>query len=176
MQAGPNAALGSSSPSTILPKSVVHRRPCNPINLSVLPKLLCTQSTLAPERLEGSLMTVNFRLYRGLEIYPLVFPRQPTLSGHGHNYEDGFDAAVRIKEPEAEDGQSRSCVFRLPAQSGYQSAGDARRACTAYAEQVIDTCPTSRAFFGAQTNHRVRRRSDPAGCNDPSAPAFQTGR
>ncbi|WP_248324093.1 MULTISPECIES: hypothetical protein [unclassified Caballeronia] len=101
-------------------------------------------------------MTVSFRLYRGLEIYPLVFPRQSTLSGHGHNYEDGFDAAVRIKEPETEDGQARSSVLRLPAQNGYQSAGDARRACTAYAEEVIDTCSMSRAFFGEQTNHRVR--------------------
>jgi hypothetical protein len=100
-------------------------------------------------------MTVNFRLYRGLEIYSLVFPRHPTLSGRGHNYEDGFDAAVRIKEPEVQEGPSRSCVLKLP-QSAYQSAGDARRACMAYAERVIDTCPTSRAFFDKQINHLVR--------------------
>lgn len=117
-------------------------------------------------------MAVNFRLYRGLEIYPLVFPRQPTLCGHGHNYEDGFDAAVRIKEPEAENGLSRSCVFRLPAQSGYQSAGDARRACTAYAEEVIDTCPRSRAFFGKQTNHRVREAATQQNATAQARPPF----
>ena len=97
-------------------------------------------------------MTANFRSYRGLEINLLVFPRCPTLSGHGHNYEDGFDAAVRIREPQGKDGRSRSCVFRLPVQSAYESAGDARRACTAYAETLIDTSPESRAFFGMPTD------------------------
>ena len=109
----------------------------------------------------GSCMTVNFRLYRGLEINLLVFPRCPTLSGHGHNYEDGFDAAVRIREPEAEDGRSRSRVFRLPVQSAYESAGDARRACTAYAERLISTSPESRAFFGLRMDDLVREPPTP---------------
>ncbi|WP_246641507.1 hypothetical protein [Paraburkholderia edwinii] len=92
-------------------------------------------------------MTVKFRLYRGLEIYPLVFPRRPTLSGRGHDYEEGFDAAVRIQEPTVESVPTRSRVFRLVTQSAYRNAGDARRACTAYAEEMIDNCPSDEAIF-----------------------------
>jgi len=92
-------------------------------------------------------MSVKSRLYRGLEIYPLVFSRRPTVAGRGHDYEEGFDAAVRIQEPAVESLPSRSRVFRLVTQSAYRSAGDARRACTAYAEQVIDNCPPGQAFF-----------------------------
>jgi hypothetical protein len=101
-------------------------------------------------------MTVKFRLYRGLEIYPLVFPRRPTLSGRAHDYDEGFDAAVRIQEPTAESGPSRSRVFRLVTQSAYQSTGDARRACTAYAEQVIDNCPLHQTFFEWDADESVR--------------------
>ncbi|ADG16408.1 hypothetical protein HDG35_005332 [Paraburkholderia sp. JPY681] len=119
-------------------------------------------------------MTVNFRLYRGLEINLLVFPRCPTLNGHGHNYEDGFDAAVRIREPEGQDGRSRSCVFRLPAESAYESAGDARRACTAYAERLIDTSPKSRAFFGLQADDPAREPATPQNATTESrAPSKQ---
>jgi hypothetical protein len=100
-------------------------------------------------------MTVKFRLYRGLEIYPLVFPRRPTLSGRAHDYEEGFDAAVRIQEPTVESVPTRSRVFRLVTQSAYRSAGDARRACTAYAEQVIDNCPPDEAFFEWDTGESV---------------------
>lgn len=84
-------------------------------------------------------MAVKSLLYRGLEIYPLVFPRRPTVFGRAHNYDDGFDAAVRIHEPNSENTKSRSRVFRLSPEDAYASAGDARRAGTAYAEQVIDT-------------------------------------
>ncbi|MDR5772058.1 hypothetical protein P9250_27930 [Caballeronia sp. LP006] len=92
-------------------------------------------------------MTVEFRLYRGLEIYPLVFSHRPADSGHGHNYDEGFDAAVRIQEPQVETGVARSRVFRLSMDEPFQSAGDARRASTAYAEQMIDQCPQDRTFF-----------------------------
>jgi len=86
-------------------------------------------------------MTTGFRLYRGLEVYPLVYPHRATAPGFGHNYDEGFDAAVRIQEPETPDGNSRSRVFRLPVVRPFQNAGDARRASTAYAERLIDTCP-----------------------------------
>lgn len=85
-------------------------------------------------------MATSFRLYRGLEIYPLVYPRHATQPGFGHNYDEGFSAAVRIQEPESANGSSRSRVFRLPVAQAFRNAGDARRASTAYAEHLIDTC------------------------------------
>jgi hypothetical protein len=86
-------------------------------------------------------MTTGFRLYRGLEVHPLVYPHRATEPGLGHNYDEGFDAAVRIQEPQDAEGKSRSRVFRLPVATPFQTAGDARRASTAYAEQLIDSCP-----------------------------------
>ncbi|MFD1560186.1 hypothetical protein ACFSHT_31830 [Paraburkholderia silviterrae] len=84
-------------------------------------------------------MTVAFRLYRGLEIYPLVYPHRPTEPGFGHNYDEGFDASVRIQEGEAvQDPRSR--VFGIAVARPFRSAGDARRASVAYAEHLIDTC------------------------------------
>lgn len=100
-------------------------------------------------------MAVKSLLYRGLEIYPLVFPRRPTVFGRAHNYDDGFDAAVRIHEPNSENTKSRSRVFRLSPEDAYASAGDARRASTAYAEQVIDTSPQKRAFFDLGTKQEA---------------------
>ncbi|PLZ01579.1 hypothetical protein CY652_15510 [Burkholderia sp. WAC0059] len=86
-------------------------------------------------------MTTGFRLYRGLEVYPLVYPHRATTPGSGHNYDEGFDAAVRIQEPGDAVSTSRSRVFRLEVHRPFQNAGDARRASTAYAEHLIDTCP-----------------------------------
>ncbi len=86
-------------------------------------------------------MTTAFRLYRGLEIYPLVYPHRATEPGCAHNYDEGFDAAVRIQQPASSQGKSRSRVFRLAESKPFQNAGDARRASTAYAERLIDTCP-----------------------------------
>ncbi len=57
-------------------------------------------------------MPVNFRLYRGLKSIRSSFHANRTLSGHGHNYEDGFDAAVRI------EGRKRKTVSRAVACSG----------------------------------------------------------
>ncbi|RKP43388.1 hypothetical protein [Trinickia fusca] len=85
-------------------------------------------------------MTTGFRLYRGLEIHPLVYPRHAAEPGFGHNYDEGFDAAVRIQEPGGSEGVSRSRVFPLLVAKAFQNAGDARRASTAYAEHLIDTC------------------------------------
>jgi hypothetical protein len=85
-------------------------------------------------------MTTGFRLYRGLEVYPLVYPHRATGPGGGHNYDEGFDAAVRIQEPGSSEGVPRSRVFKLASTRPFQKAGDARRASTAYAEHLIDTC------------------------------------
>ncbi|WP_233804687.1 hypothetical protein [Paraburkholderia sp. HP33-1] len=85
-------------------------------------------------------MSGIFRLYRGLEVYPLVYPHRATEPGSGHNYDEGFDAAVRIQEPRSSEQVPRSRVFRLAVTRPFQSAGDARRASTAYAEHLIDTC------------------------------------
>jgi hypothetical protein len=91
-------------------------------------------------------MTVNSRLYRGLEIHPLVFLRHRPSLGSAHNREKGFDAAVRIQEPAGQPRESRSRVFKL-ATDTYQCAGDARRACMVHAEQMIDRCPPDETFF-----------------------------
>lgn len=85
-------------------------------------------------------MATSFHLYRGLELYPLVYPHRATEPGSGHNYDEGFDAAVRIQEPGSSGEAPRSRVFRLAVTRPFQSAGDARRASTAYAEHLIDTC------------------------------------
>ncbi|WP_028225991.1 hypothetical protein [Paraburkholderia ferrariae] len=85
-------------------------------------------------------MATGFRLYRGLEVYPLVYPHRATEPGSGHNYDEGFDAAVRIQEPGSSGDAPRSRVFQLAVTRPFQSAGDARRASAAYAERLIDTC------------------------------------
>jgi hypothetical protein len=85
-------------------------------------------------------MTTAFRLYRGLEVYPLVFPHRATQPGCAHNYDEGFDAAVRILIPGSPEQTQRSRVFKLAVDKPFQNAGDARRASTAYAERLIDTC------------------------------------
>ncbi len=91
-------------------------------------------------------MTTDFRHYRGLDLQPLVYPHRATTPGSGHNYQEGFDAAVCIREPEGAPG-SRSRVFRLAKDKPFQSAGDARRALMAFAENLIDTLPSSGALW-----------------------------
>ncbi len=41
-------------------------------------------------------MNNTIRSYRGLEIYPLVYPHQPRSADGARHYDSGFDAAVRI--------------------------------------------------------------------------------
>ncbi|PLZ02166.1 hypothetical protein CY652_12385 [Burkholderia sp. WAC0059] len=88
-------------------------------------------------------MAGNFILYHGLEVHPLVYPRRATRQGFTHNYDEGFDAAVRIQEPDDGTVIPRSRVFRLAVEKPFQNLGDARRASTAYAEHLIDTCPST---------------------------------
>ncbi|MGN6319584.1 hypothetical protein [Trinickia sp.] len=85
-------------------------------------------------------MTAAFRLYRGLEVYPLVFPHRATEPGSGRNYDQGFDAAVRIQDPGASGASPRCRVFKLAVNKPFENTGDARRASTAYAEHLIDRC------------------------------------
>jgi hypothetical protein len=72
-------------------------------------------------------MSNTIRSYRGLEIYPLVYPHQPSgLDGVRH-YESGFDASVRICR---------------------RGADDARLAGASYAEQVIDGMVAGQSIAG----------------------------
>jgi hypothetical protein len=88
-------------------------------------------------------MTTDFRLYRGLEVYPLVYPHRAATPGGGRNYEEGFDAAVRIQEPGSSENTPRSRVFKLAVARPFENAGDARRASATYAEHLIDSCSLS---------------------------------
>lgn len=95
-------------------------------------------------------MTTGFRLYRGLEVYPLVYPHRATEPGSARNYDEGFDAAVRIQEPGIDGEAPRSRVFRVVTKSPFRNTGDARRASTAYAEQLIDTCSEDTHILDAE--------------------------
>jgi hypothetical protein len=90
------------------------------------------------------------RLYRGYEIYPLVYPHRAALPGFSRNYEEGFDAAVRISEPGFDAGPTRSRVFHVASKRPFDNAGDARRASTSYAEQLIDECRPGQTFWDQQ--------------------------
>jgi hypothetical protein len=85
-------------------------------------------------------MSSDCRIYRGLELYLFVFPRRQAQPGCSHNYEDGFNAAVRICEPSRGNGVARSRVFRLSVATTFSTSGDARRALNAFAEHLIDEC------------------------------------
>ncbi|ACD21306.1 hypothetical protein [Paraburkholderia phytofirmans] len=90
----------------------------------------------------------TIRSYRGLEIYPLVYPHQPSgLNGIRH-YDSGFDAAVRICRRGTDDTMTTSRVFRVPSRSPFGAAGDARIASTSYAEQVIDGMVAGQSIAG----------------------------
>lgn len=92
-------------------------------------------------------MAVTIHTYRGLEIYPIVYPRRPTQPGRAHNYDDGFNAAVRIQAAEGLREKPRSRVFGLTVTTPFLNSGDARRASIAYAERLIDGCATATAVL-----------------------------
>jgi hypothetical protein len=91
-------------------------------------------------------MQAAIYVYKGLEVQPLVFPRQRTKAGSSRSYDEGFDAAVRINEPGAQE-RARSRVFALPVEQAFESSGDARRASTAYAKRLIDSCPEGKSIW-----------------------------
>jgi hypothetical protein len=88
--------------------------------------------------------------YKGLQVWPLVYPRRPTKTGQAHNYDEGFDAAVRIDELQKDGSSARSRVLVLPADRAFANGGDARRASVAFARRMIDDCaPGQTVWDGA---------------------------
>jgi hypothetical protein len=81
---------------------------------------------------------MSMHLYRGFEIYPLIYPHVPSQNGNPHNYDGGFDAAVKICQRGTADTVTRSETFRLLGNAPFESAGEARRASLRYAEEIID--------------------------------------
>ncbi|KGE11970.1 hypothetical protein LA03_00490 [Burkholderia gladioli] len=79
---------------------------------------------------------MSMHLYRGFEIYPLIYPHAKPAAGSGRNYDDGFDAAVKI----CLRGTELTCsdTFKLSEASPFLTAGAARRASLEFAQGVID--------------------------------------
>ncbi|WP_126283750.1 hypothetical protein [Burkholderia stagnalis] len=82
---------------------------------------------------------MSMHVYRGFEIYPLIYPRSPTTQSAGHDYDDGFDAAVKICLRGTDASLTRSLTFRVADAAPFPSSGAARRASIRYAENLIDT-------------------------------------
>ncbi|MFM0073402.1 hypothetical protein PQQ86_19815 [Paraburkholderia sediminicola] len=93
-------------------------------------------------------MNNTIRSYRGLEIYPLVYPHQPRSADGVRHYDSGFDAAVRICRRGTDDTLTGSRVFRVPSRSPFGAAGDARIASASYAERVIDGMVAGESIAG----------------------------
>lgn len=90
---------------------------------------------------------MSMHVYRGFEIYPLIYPHVPAPNGCPHNYDAGFDAAVKICLRGTTDTVTQSQTFRLHDNSPFDSAGDARRASLRYAENIIDDNREKQGFF-----------------------------
>jgi hypothetical protein len=89
-------------------------------------------------QLDTIIMDDIIRSYRGLEIYPLVYPHTPRGEVGSYHYDAGFDAAVKICRRGSNDSLTTSRVFRVPGVVPFRGAGEARRASTDYAERLID--------------------------------------
>lgn len=81
---------------------------------------------------------MSMHIYRGFEISPLIYPHAQAGEGSAHNYEAGFDAAVKICLRGTDVTVTHSRTFKLLDDSPFASAGDARRASLHYAESIID--------------------------------------
>lgn len=92
-------------------------------------------------------MATTSYVYKGLQVCPLVYPRRPTTAGYAHNYDEGFDAAVRINELREVENGGRSRVFLLPVDRPFANGGDARRASVAFAEGMIDDCAPGQTIW-----------------------------
>lgn len=90
---------------------------------------------------------MSMHTYRGFEIYPLIYPHVPVLNGCPHNYDAGFDAAVKICLRGTTDTLTQSQTFRLLDDAPFDTAGDARRASLRYAENIIDNNREKQGFF-----------------------------
>ncbi|KVT44707.1 hypothetical protein WL80_22620 [Burkholderia ubonensis] len=91
---------------------------------------------------------MSMHLYRGFEIYPLIYPHSPTTLQAGHDYDDGFDAAVKICLRGTDSTLTRSLTFRVAGATPFSSSGAARRASIRYAENMIDTNDGERWTLG----------------------------
>ncbi len=85
--------------------------------------------------------------YRGFEIYPLIYPHVAVPNGSAHNYDGGFDAAVKICRRGTGDTLTQSKTFRLHDGTPFDTSGDARRASLRYAEAIIDDNRETHGFF-----------------------------
>ncbi len=83
-------------------------------------------------------MSHMIRMYRGLEIHPLVYPHQPRGADGTRHYDEGFDASVRISRRGRGETETTSRVFRVPGTTPFIGSGEARLACNSHAEQLID--------------------------------------
>lgn len=83
-------------------------------------------------------MSEHARTYRGLVIYPLVYPHIARGAVGSYDYDAGFDAAVRICRRGTDDTLTASRVFRIPHRAPFGGAGEARNASCDYAERLID--------------------------------------
>lgn len=81
---------------------------------------------------------MSMHMYRGFEIYPLIYCHSETTAGAGRNYDSGFDAAVKICLRDADTASVRSDTFKLNESTPFTSTGAARRASLKYAEGIID--------------------------------------
>jgi hypothetical protein len=77
-------------------------------------------------------------VYYGFEIHPLVYPHSQRKEGSGHNYEDGFDAAVKICVRDTDATLTHSDTFKLEEARPFATAGAARLASLKYGEAIID--------------------------------------
>jgi hypothetical protein len=82
-------------------------------------------------------MTQAVKTYKGFEIHPLVYPHRSGNSQTSRNPDAGYEASVRICRVGA-DAAAQGRVFRLPRMWPFEGAGEARLACMAHAEQLID--------------------------------------
>jgi hypothetical protein len=83
-------------------------------------------------------MNDTIRSYRGLEIYPLIYPHEPRGADGSRHYDSGFDAAVKISRRGADDATTTSRVYRVPGAVPFSGSGEARLASMKYAEELID--------------------------------------
>ncbi|SMG14144.1 hypothetical protein [Paraburkholderia susongensis] len=82
--------------------------------------------------------TYPLLLYKGYELYPLVFARTfNRFDGHSR-YAEGYDIAVRICRPGAIATSTASRVFRLNQSHTFSDFGMARRAARQQGKDIID--------------------------------------
>ncbi|AOK50339.1 hypothetical protein WT60_26330 [Burkholderia sp. MSMB617WGS] len=81
---------------------------------------------------------MSMHLYRGFEIYPLIYAHTQTTDGASRNYDDGFDAAVKICLRDTDTALTCSDTYKLDESPPFSTAGAARRASLEYAKGLID--------------------------------------